>query len=79
MIVKSSKAKRFVWILSLALGPVVYCILLLTLPGTPNIEAIGNNIVELLVTIAFYWAGGFAFVWIVYWLSKFVVKYAPFM
>ena len=77
--VKSRKAKRFVWILSLTLGPVVYCILLLTLPGTPNIEAIKKNIIELVVTVTFYWAAGFVLVWTVYWLSKFVVKYGPFM
>ena len=71
--VKSSKAKRFLWILSLTLGPVVYCILLLTLPGTPNIEAIKKNIIELVVTVTFYWAAGFVLVWTVYWLSKFVV------
>ena len=79
MATKSSKAKRFLWILSLALGPVVYCILLLTLPGMPNIEAIQNNIVELVVTIIVYWAAGFVLVWIFYWFSKFMVKYGPFM
>ena len=79
MMIKSKKAKRFLWVLSLTLGPVVYCILLLTLPGTPNIEAIRKNIIELVVTIAFYWAAGFVLVWVVYWLSKFMVKYGPFM
>ena len=74
MMNKSNMVKRLVWILSSTLGPVVYCILLLTLPGMPDIEAIKNNIIELVVTIAFYWVAGFAFVWVVYWLSKFVVK-----
>jgi len=76
---ESKKGKRFVWILSLTLGPIVYCILLLTLPGTTNIEAIKNNIIELLVTIIVYWASGFVLVWVWYWLGKFVVKYGPFV
>lgn len=76
---ESRKGKRFVWILSLTLGPIVYCILLLTLPGTTNIEAIKNNIIELLVTIIVYWASGFVLVWVWYWLGKFVVKYGPFV
>jgi hypothetical protein len=76
---KSSKAKRFVWVLSLTLGPVVYCILLLTLPGTPNMEAIRKNSIELMVTITVYWAAGFGLVWVLYWLSKFMVKYGPFV
>jgi hypothetical protein len=75
---KSRKGKRFVWLLSLTLGPIVYCILLLTLPGTTNIEAIKNNIIELLVTIIVYWASGFVLVWAWYWLGKFVIKYGPF-
>ena len=75
---ESRKAKRLVWILSLTLGPVVYCILLLTLPGMLNIEAIMNNILDLLVTIAVYWVMGFLFVWVWYWLGKFVIKYGPF-
>ena len=76
---ESRKGKRFVWILSLTLGPIVYCILLLTLPGTTNIEPIKNNIIELLVTIIVYWASGFVLVWVWYWLGKFVVKYGPFV
>ena len=76
---KSGKAKRFVWVLSLTLGPTVYCILLLVLPGTPNMEAIRKNFIELIVTIIVYWAAGFVLVWVVYWLSKFVVKYRPFI
>ena len=76
---KSSKAKHFVWVLSLALGPVAYGILLLGLPGTPDIEAIRKNFIELIVTIIVYWAAGFVLVWVVYWLSKFVVKYRPFV
>jgi len=76
---KRQKANRLVWILSLTLGPVVYCVLLLTLPGMPNIEAIMNNIVDLLVAIAICWVVGFVFVWIWYWLGKFIIKYDPFM
>jgi len=76
---KSQKANRIIWIISLTLGPVVYCILLLTLPGTPNIEAIKKNIIELLVSIFVCWVVGFVFVWIWYWLGKFVIKYGPFI
>jgi hypothetical protein len=76
---KRSKAKRLVWILSLTLGPAVYCILLLTMPGMPNLEAIKKNIIELVFTIIVYWAAGFVFVWIWYWLGKFVLKYGPFL
>lgn len=76
---KRSKAKSFVWVMSLTLGPVVYCILLLTLPGTPNLEIIKKNIIDLLVTIIVYWVSGFMFVWVWYWLGKFVLKYVPFM
>jgi hypothetical protein len=77
--VKSMKAKRLVWIISLTIGPVAYCILLLTLPGRPNIEVIKNNIIDLLVTIMIYWAAGFVFVWVWYWLGKFVLKYGSFI
>ena len=76
---KSQKANRIVWIISLTLGPIVYCILLLVLPGMPNIEAIKNNIIELLVIIIIYWVAGFVFVWVWYWLGKFVIKYGPFV
>lgn len=79
MMITSRKAKRFVWILSLTLGPVVYCILLLTLSGAPNIEAIKKNIIELVVTITVYWAAGFVLVWAVHWLAKFMLKYSPFV
>jgi len=77
--IKSSKAKRFVWVLSLTLGPAVYCILLLTLPGTPNIEVIKKNIIDLVVTIAVYWAAGFVLVWAIHWLTKFMLRYGPFV
>jgi hypothetical protein len=77
--VESRKANRLLWILSLTLGPIVYCVLLLTLPGTPNIEAIKNNIVELMFTITVYWAAGFVLVWVWYRLGKFIMKYGPFM
>ena len=77
--VKSRKTKRLLWILSLTLGPVTYCILLLTLPGTPNIEAIKKNIIELTITIIVYWAAGFVLVWVWYWLGKFIIKYGPFV
>jgi len=76
---ESRKVKRLVWTLSLTLGPVVYCILLLALPGTTNIEAIKNNIIDLLFTIFVCWVSGFVFVWVWYWLGKFVIKYGPFI
>lgn len=77
--VESSKSKRLVWILSLTLGPVIYCVLLLTLTGTPNIEAIKKNIIELAITIIVYWTAGFVLVWVWYWLGKFIIKYGPFV
>jgi hypothetical protein len=76
---ESQKANRLVWILSLTLGPVVYCAPLLTLPGMLNIEAIKKNIIDILVSIAFCWVIGFVFVWVWYWLGKFVIKYGPFI
>ena len=48
---ESRKVRRFVWILSLTLGPIAGYILLLTLPEIANIEAFKNNIFELLETI----------------------------
>jgi len=75
--VESSKTKRFVWVLSLTLGPIVYGILLLALPGRPNIEAIRKNLIELVVAIGVYWAVGLALVWAVYWLGKFILRYGP--
>jgi hypothetical protein len=56
---KGQKANRIVWILSLTLGPVVYCVILLTLHEIPNIEAIKNNIINLMVAIVVCWAVGF--------------------
>ena len=76
---KNQKANRLVWILSLTLGPIVYCILHLTLSGIPNIEIIKKNIVELLVIIIVHWVAGFVLVWVWYWLGKFFIKYGPFM
>ena len=72
---KSSKAKYFVWILSLTLGPVVYFILLLVLPGMLNMASMKENISVLMT----FWSGGFVLVWAVHWLTKFVVKYGRFM
>ena len=76
---ESRKVRRFVWILSLTLGPIAGCILLLTLPEIANIEAFKNNIFELLETIIICWLSGFVFVWVWYWLGKFVIKYGPFV
>ena len=76
---ESRKAKRFIWILSLTLGPIVSFILLLTLPDIANIEAFKNNFYEFLETIIVCWVSGFVFVWAWYWLSKFVIKYGPFV
>jgi len=81
--IKSGKAKRFVWILSLTLGPVAYCtlllIILLTPPGVSNIAAVKDNLIDLVVTLAVFLAAGFVFVWIGYWSGKFIVKYGPFV
>jgi hypothetical protein len=77
-IIESSKARRFVWIMSLTLGAVVYCIMHLTLPGTLNIEAVSNHLIELLISITVYWAAGFVLVWTVHGLTKFMLKYVPF-
>jgi len=75
----NQKSNRLLWIISLTLGPVVYCILLLTLPGMSNIDVIKNNIIDLVITIAICWALGFVLVWVWYWLGKFVIKYGPFI
>ena len=77
--VESRKTKRFVWVLSLTLGPIVYGILLLTLPGTPNIQAVKQNLIDLLVAITVYWAVGLGLVWAVYRLGKFILRYGPFV
>ncbi len=81
--IQSSKPKRFVWILSLTLGPAAYCvllvILLLTQPGTPGIVAVKDNFVDLMGGLAAFWAAGFVFVWVGYWSGKFMIKYGPFM
>jgi len=75
--VQSRKTKRFVWVLSLTLGPIVYGILLLTLPGTPNIQALKQNLIDLLVAITIYWAVGLGLVWAVYRLGKFILRHGP--
>lgn len=75
--VESRKTKRFVWVLSLTLGPIVYGILLLTLPGTPNIQAVKKNLIDLVVVITVYWAVGLGLVWAVYWLGKFILRRVP--
>ncbi len=77
--VESRKAKHLVWIVSLTLGPVVYCILLLILPGMPNLETIKNNFIDLLASIVVYWVAAFVLVWVWYWLGKFIIKYGPFV
>lgn len=73
--IKGSKAKLFLWILSLMLRPVAYCILLLIVPGTFSVASIRENLAGLMT----FWAGSFVLIWVVYWLSKFVVRYGPFM
>jgi hypothetical protein len=75
--IDSIKTKRFVWLLSLTLGPIVYGILLLVLPDRPNIEALRKNLIDLVVAIAIYWAVGLALVWAVYWLGKFILRHSP--
>ena len=81
--IKSGKGKRFVWVLSLSLGAVAYCtlflIIFLTPPGVSNIAAVKDDLAGLLETLASFWVAGFVFVWVLYWLSKFVVKYGPFV
>jgi hypothetical protein len=77
--IKSRKAKRFVWVLSLAFGPGLFCTLLLTPPGMANIEAIKKSLIDLVDALAVSWAVGFGFVWAVYWLSKFITQYGPFV
>ena len=81
--IQSGKAKRFVWILSLTLGPVAYCvvlaILLLKPPRMVNIAAITEDLTGLLETLASFWVAGFVLVWIWYWSGKFMIKYGPFM
>ncbi len=76
---KSQKANRIIWIISLTLGPIVYCILLLTLPGMLSVEAIKINIIDLLVAIFVCWVVCFVFVWVWYWLGKFIIRYGPFI
>ena len=73
------KAKRFLWILSLILGPVLYFILLFVLSDTPSIEAIRSNLIELIVTIVVYWLFGFGLVWCIYWLGRFLLKNGLFL
>ena len=60
--VESRKTKHLLWIISLTLGPVVYCILLLKSPGTPNIEVIKQNLTDLVFTFIIYWAVAFGLV-----------------
>jgi len=76
---KSRKVKRLVWILSLTLGPVVYCILLFIPHGMPNFELIKKNFAEFALIFLIFWAAAFVLVWIWYWLGKFVIKYGPFL
>jgi hypothetical protein len=80
---ESRKAKRFVWVLSLTLGPVAYCvvlaILLLTPPGAANIAAVMGDLVGFVETLASFWVAGFVFVWVGYWSGKFMIKYGPFL
>ena len=60
---KNRLGNRSIWILSLTIGPVIYCILLLVLPGRPGIEAMEKNLIQLAVTIVVYWAVGFGLIW----------------
>jgi hypothetical protein len=57
------------------IGPVVYCVLLLTVPGSFNMASVKKSFIELIDL----WIGGFVLVWVVYWLGKFTIKYGPFM
>lgn len=80
---ESGKAKRLVWVLSLTLGPVAYCIvlaiLLLTPPATANIAAVTADLSGFVETLASFWAAGFVLVWVGYWSGKFMVKYGLFV
>jgi len=60
-------------------GDIVCGILLLTLSGTPNIEVLKKNLIDLLVAITVYWAVGLGLVWAVYRLGKFILRYGPFV
>ena len=81
--IKSGKAKRFVWILSFALGPVAYLIVLTILflkpPRMVNIAAVTDDLSGFVETFASFWFAGFVLVWIWYWSGKFMIKYGPFV
>jgi hypothetical protein len=72
--VENKNSKRFLWILSLLLGPVVFFVLLIASPETPTIYEITKKLSQFVFCFLILWIIGFGVVWGLYRLKRGRVK-----
>ena len=61
--VDNKSSKRFIWILSLLLGPVAFFVLLISSPETPTIDEITQKLSQFVFCFLIFWIIGFGLVW----------------
>ena len=71
---ENMNSKRFVWILSLLLGPVAFVVMLIVSPETPTIDEISQKLSQFVFCFLIFWIVGFGLVWGLYRLKRGRVK-----
>jgi hypothetical protein len=71
--VEGKNSKRFIWILSLLLGPVAFFVLLIASPETPTIDEITQKLSKFVCCFLFMWVIGFGLVWGLYRLKRYIL------
>ena len=71
--VENKSSKRFIWILSLLLGPVVFFVLLIASPETPTIDEIFQKLGKFVFCFLIMWIIGFGLVWGLYRLKRYIL------
>jgi len=72
--VEKKSSTRFIWILSLLLGPVAFFVLLIASPETPTLDEISQKLTQFVFCFLILWAVGFGLVWGLYRLKRGRVK-----
>ena len=68
--VEDKNSKRFIWFLSLLLGPVAFFVLLIASPETPTIDEISQKLTQFVFCFLILWIIGFGLVWGLYRLKR---------
>ncbi|MHC4436379.1 MAG: hypothetical protein ACYS3S_03385 [Planctomycetota bacterium] len=70
--VENKNSKRFLWILSLLLGPAAFFVLLIASPETPTIDEISQKLSQFVFCFLILWIIGFGLVWGLYRLKRYI-------